>query len=144
MPPVGDDPAARRRRAAVAATSSAAIATSARAPSSPRWRRRPAAAAPPRRPERVAPLTDAAIAAAPNRISSKKLTCSRCQTLPGDVLGGERLDLHRVAKIGQAFDQAVFLLVGGTAIEVIGAKVLVHRPILEHVVDGGKNGCCDS
>ena len=30
--------------------------------------------------------------------SSKKLTCSRCQTLPGDVLGGERLDLHRVAK----------------------------------------------
>ena len=42
---------------------------------------------------------------------------------PGDVLGGERLDLHRVAKIGQAFDSAVFLLVGGTAIEVIGARV---------------------
>ena len=42
-----------------------------RAPSSPRWRRRPAAAAPPRRPERVAPLTDAAIAAAPNRIERK-------------------------------------------------------------------------
>src|SRR5208282_3653234 len=70
MPPLGDDPVARRRRAAVAATSSAAaFATSARAPSSPRWRRRPAAAAPPRRPQRVAPLTDAAIAAAPNRIS---------------------------------------------------------------------------
>ena len=50
---------------------SAAFATSARAPSSPRWRRRPAAAAPPRRPERVAPLTDAAIAAAPNRIERK-------------------------------------------------------------------------
>ena len=69
MPPVGDDPVARRRRAAAAA---AAFATSARAPSSPRWRRRPAAAAPPRRPEPVAPLTDAAIAAAPNRISLKK------------------------------------------------------------------------
>jgi hypothetical protein len=53
--------------------------------------------------------------------------------------GGDRLDLHRVAKVGQAFDQAIFLLVGGTAIEVIGAEVLVHRPILEHVVDRGKN-----
>jgi hypothetical protein len=32
------------------------------------------------------------------------------------------------------------LLVGGTAIEMIGAKVFVHRPILEHVVDGGQDG----
>src|SRR5208282_831921 len=37
-------------------------------------------------------------------------------------------------------DQALFLLVGGTAIEVIAAEVLVHRPVLEHVVDGGKDG----
>src|SRR5262249_1992998 len=44
------------------------------------------------------------------------------------------------AKVGQAFDQAIFLLVGGTAIEVIGAKVLVHRSIPEHVVDGGQDG----
>ncbi len=58
MPPVGDDPVARRRR-------------SPRAPElhrRPDGDRRPAAAAPPRRPERVAPPTDAAIAAAPNRI----------------------------------------------------------------------------
>ncbi len=74
MPPVGDDPVPRSARPAAAPiiSSSAAFATSARAPSSPRWRRRPAAAAPPSRPERVAPLTDAAIAAAPNRISLKK------------------------------------------------------------------------
>ena len=38
----------------------------------------------------------------------------------------------------------LFLLVGGTAIEVITAKVLVHRPVLEHVVDGGKDGGGDS
>jgi len=39
--------------------------------------RRPAAAAPPRRPERVAPLTDAAIAAAPNRISLVRNSLAR-------------------------------------------------------------------
>jgi hypothetical protein len=52
--------------------------------------------------------------------------------------GGERLDLHDVAKVGQTFDQT--FLLGGTAIEVIAAEVLVHRPILEHVVDRGKDG----
>ena len=56
------------------------------------------------------------------------------------ALGGERLDLHSVAKVGQTFDQALFLLVGGTAMEVIAAEVLVHRAVLEHVVDGGKDG----
>src|ERR1700730_8967562 len=33
----------------------------------------------------------------------------------------------------------IFLLVAGTAIEVISAEVLVHRPIFEHVVDGGED-----
>src|SRR5258708_37980609 len=54
--------------------------------------------------------------------------------------GGERLDLHDVAKVGQTFDQTFLLLIGGTAIEVIAAEVLVHRAILEHVVDRGKDG----
>src|SRR5580698_9269903 len=54
--------------------------------------------------------------------------------------GGERLDLYSVAKIGQTFDQTFLLLVGRVAIEVIAAEVLVHRPVLEHVVDGGKDG----
>ena len=94
MPPVGDDPVARRRRAAAAATSSAAaFATSARAPSSPRWRRRPAAAAPPRRPEPVAPLTDAAIAAAPNRISEKWNRRRRPVAAPA----GRAVDLARAS-----------------------------------------------
>src|ERR1700693_2772639 len=54
--------------------------------------------------------------------------------------GGERLDLYSVAKIGQTFDQTFLLLVGGAAIEVIAAEILVHRPVLEHVVDRGKDG----
>src|SRR5258708_4292358 len=54
--------------------------------------------------------------------------------------GGERLYLHDVAKVGQTFDQTFLLLIGGTAIEVIAAEVLVHRAILEHVVDRGKDG----
>ena len=44
--------------------------------------------------------------------------------------GGERLDLHDVAKVGQTFDQTFLLLVGGTAIEVIAAEVVIHRPVL--------------
>src|ERR1700693_5648656 len=77
--------------------------------------------------------------------SKKKLTGSdvpadsSCWWCRKHGSGGERLDLHGVAEVGQAFDQAIFLLVGGTAIEVIAAEVLVHRPILEHVVDRGKN-----
>src|SRR5262249_29109127 len=54
--------------------------------------------------------------------------------------GGERLELRDVAKVGQTFDQTFLLLIGGTAIEVIAAEVVVHRPILEHVVDRGKDG----
>ena len=35
------------------------------------------------------------------------------------------------------------MLIGGTAIEVIGAKVLIRRAVLEHVIDGGQDGCGD-
>jgi hypothetical protein len=38
-----------------------------------------------------------------------------------EVSSGERFDLDSVAKIGQAFDQTVLLLAGGTVIEVIGS-----------------------
>src|SRR5712672_4830593 len=64
----------------------------------------------------------------------------RCRELDSTCLcrGRERLDLHGVAKVSQAFDQGFFLLIGGTAIEVIATEVLIHRPVLEHVVDGGK------
>src|SRR5216683_368485 len=55
-------------------------------------------------------------------------------------LGGDRRDLHSIAKFSQAFDQAIFLLVGGTTIEVIAAEILICRPVLEHVVDRGKDG----
>ena len=58
----------------------------------------------------------------------------------GYGLGGEGLDLHSVAKVSQAFDQASFLLVVGATIEVTGAKVLIHGPVLEHVIDGRKDG----
>src|ERR1700719_5185982 len=63
-------------------------------------------------------------------------SCWRCHRHGS---GGERLDLYSVAKVGQTFDQALFLLVGGTAIEVIAAEVLVDRAVLEHVVDGSKD-----
>jgi hypothetical protein len=76
------------------------------------------------------------------RHSDRAANSRRCRELGSTCLchGRERLDLHGVAKVGQAFDQAFFLLVGRTAIEVTAAEVLVHRPILEHVVDGGKDG----
>ena len=31
------------------------------------------------------------------------------------------------------------MLVGGTAIKVLASEMLIHRPVLEHVVDGGKD-----
>src|SRR6266853_1505149 len=78
--------------------------------------------------------------------TKKKLTCSgratnsSCWQRDKHGSGGERRDLHSVAKVVQTFDQSFFLLVGGTAIEVIAAEVLIHRPVLKHVVDGGKDG----
>ena len=81
MPRVFDEPVAEPRGAAGGRSITSSSAPNARAAASApkriphfaktKGRRRPAAAAPPRRPERVAPLTDAAIAAAPNRIERK-------------------------------------------------------------------------
>src|SRR5207342_2275917 len=62
--------------------------------------------------------------------STKKLTCSghatnsrRYRDLGSTCLcrGREWLDLNGVDKFGQAFDETSFLLVAGTAIEVISA-----------------------
>jgi hypothetical protein len=57
-----------------------------------------------------------------------------CRILPGGdlkrVSGGDPLDIHDVAKVSQAFDQTVFLLVGGTAIEVIVETT--RRPSRKH------------
>jgi len=44
--------------------------------------------------------------------------------------------------IGQSFDQVLFLLVG-RSIEVVATEVLIHRSILEHVIDGGKHRSSD-
>src|SRR6202451_4230501 len=76
-----------------------------------------------------------------NTCSDRAANSRRCGDLGSTCLchGHGRLDLDGVAKVSQAFDQVCFLLVGRTAIEVIGAEVLVHRPVLEHVVDGGKD-----
>ena len=63
----------------------------------------------------------------------RKLTCSGhatnslCWRRHRHGSGSERLDLHSVAKVGQTFDQALFLLVGGTAIEVIAAEAAVKK-----------------
>src|SRR5487761_1178210 len=52
--------------------------------------------------------------------------------------------LDSTAKVGQALDGAILLLVGGAALEAIEAKLVVHRAILEHVVDCGQDGGEDS
>src|SRR5215831_8732875 len=54
--------------------------------------------------------------------SKKKLTgsdvaaISSCWWCRKHSSGGERLDLHDVAKVSQTFDQTFLLLIGGTAI----------------------------
>src|SRR4030095_10285067 len=60
------------------------------------------------------------------------------------TLVGERDEFHSIPEIGQALDEAVFLPFLGAGIEVVGAEVLIHRSVLEHMVDGaehrGSNG----
>jgi hypothetical protein len=50
------------------------------------------------------------------------------------------LEFFGIAELCQSFDPALFLLVGGVAIEMVAAEVLIRRAILEHVVDGGQDG----
>jgi hypothetical protein len=57
--------------------------------------------------------------------------------------GGEGLQLHSVAKVSQAFDQASSLLVVGAPVEMFATEVVIHRPILKHVVDGREDGSRD-
>src|SRR5580693_5781732 len=59
--------------------------------------------------------------------------------MPQTGSGSERLDRDCIAEVGQTFDQALFLPIGGTSIEVIAAEVLVHRAVFEHVVDSSKD-----
>src|ERR1700726_1373934 len=59
--------------------------------------------------------------------------------MPQTGSGSERIDRDCIAEVGQTFDQALFLPIGGTSIEVIAAEVLVHRAVFEHVVDGSKD-----
>jgi hypothetical protein len=57
--------------------------------------------------------------------------------------GAERFDFHSVTEISQELDQSVLLLVLVTTIEVTTAEVLVEGPVLEHVIDGRKDGGSD-
>ena len=59
--------------------------------------------------------------------------------MPQTGSGSERLDRDCIAEVGQTFDQALFLSISGTSIEVIAAEVLVHRAVFEHVVDRSKD-----
>ena len=49
---------------------------------------------------------------------------------------GKGVDLYGISKICQALDQPVLLLVLGSSIEVIATEILIHRSVLEHMVDG--------
>ena len=42
----------------------------------------------------------------------------------------------RFIAVSQSFDEAVFLPLLGTGVEVVGAEVLIHGSVLEHVIDG--------
>ena len=53
--------------------------------------------------------------------------------------GGDRREFCGVAEFGQTLDQALLLDLVGAPIEIVAAKVLVHRSILEHVIDGGEH-----
>src|SRR6516225_2961204 len=55
-------------------------------------------------------------------------------------LGSEGFDLHGVAKVSEAFDQTSFFLVIGAVVKVFATEVVIHRPILKHVVDGREDG----
>jgi hypothetical protein len=56
----------------------------------------------------------------------------------------EGLEFHGITGLLQAHDQAIFLLVGGVTLELVAAEILIHRAILEHVVDGGQDRGDDS
>src|SRR5262245_43123168 len=55
------------------------------------------------------------------------------------TLASERDEFHSIPEIGQALDEAVFLPLLAACIEVVGAEVLVHGSVLEHVIDGGED-----
>ncbi len=54
------------------------------------------------------------------------------------------LELNGEAELFEARDQAACLDLGGPAVEVVGAEVVVLRAVFEDVVDGGEDRSGDS
>jgi hypothetical protein len=50
--------------------------------------------------------------------------------------GGEGGKLHGVSEIGEPLNETLFLLLLVAAMDVVGAEILMHGSVLEHVVDG--------
>src|SRR5271167_1130308 len=55
----------------------------------------------------------------------------------------DRRDLDGKAEVLDAADKAKDLLAFRTAVEVVGAEVLVQRAVLQHVIGSGENRCSD-
>src|SRR5262245_35826321 len=55
---------------------------------------------------------------------------------PDATLVGKGCELHSVPEVSKAFDETVLLPFLGVGIEVVGTEVLIHRSVLEHVIDG--------
>src|SRR5262249_29875830 len=55
---------------------------------------------------------------------------------PDATLVGKGCELHRVPEVSKAFKETVLLPFLGVGIEVVGTEVLIHRSVLEHVIDG--------
>jgi hypothetical protein len=81
-------------------------------------------------------------------VSLKRFSCAA--TLQTDLIFFSRYlssslkdwrDLDGKAKVLDAADEAKDLLGFRTAIEVVGAEVLVHSAVLQHVVRSGENRC---
>src|SRR5215472_10692739 len=49
---------------------------------------------------------------------------------------GKGCERHRVPEVSKAFEETVLLPFLGVGIEVVGTEVLIHRSVLEHVIDG--------
>jgi hypothetical protein len=56
---------------------------------------------------------------------------------------GRRLECDLLTELGDLPGEALGFGLGGLAVEVVGAEVLVEASILEHVIDGGQDRCRD-
>src|SRR6516164_9398586 len=77
-------------------------------------------------------------------LTFRRRLCRRCYretTLSaGATLIGKWSQFDGIPELSQTFNEAVLLLLLGTAIEVVRTKIVKHGSVLEHVIDGREDG----